>query len=123
MTKISAVLVGKHLRSFAINIDREAIVFTCADGEQITLFCTGDCCSATWIEAIDDETVLQDAMVTAVENIEMPDFGNVVSKHSGDNIEYIAYYGLKITTTKGSAVIDYRNDSNGYYGGSLEVQE
>ena len=33
----------------------------------------------------------------------------------------VAYYGLKITTDNGRAVIDYRNSSNGYYGGSLEL--
>lgn len=31
----------------------------------------------------------------------------------------MAYYGCKITTGKGYALIDYRNSSNGYYGGSL----
>ena len=28
-------------------------------------------------------------------------------------------YGVKITTDKGHIVIDYRNASNGYYGGNL----
>jgi hypothetical protein len=39
------------------------------------------------------------------------------------DVDVVAYYGLKITTETGIAVLDYRNDSNGYYGGSLEVVE
>ncbi len=29
------------------------------------------------------------------------------------------YYGCKITTDKGHIIIDYRNESNGYYGGDI----
>ena len=31
----------------------------------------------------------------------------------------VEFYGLSIKTDKGEIVIDYRNSSNGYYGGSL----
>ena len=33
--------------------------------------------------------------------------------------DVVAYYGCKISTNRGEILIDYRNDSNGYYGGSL----
>jgi hypothetical protein len=33
--------------------------------------------------------------------------------------DVLAFYGCKISTDGGEIVIDYRNDSNGYYGGSL----
>jgi hypothetical protein len=36
-----------------------------------------------------------------------------------ENPEVLAFYGCKISTDKGEIVIDYRNDSNGYYGGNL----
>lgn len=54
--------------------------------------------------------------VRAVEHIDMPDLG------STNEDACIAYYGMKITTEKGRCVIDYRNSSNGYYGGSLELR-
>lgn len=44
----------------------------------------------------------------------MPDLG------TPPDDECIKYYGFKITTSKGHIIIDYRNSSNGYYGGSLE---
>lgn len=48
----------------------------------------------------------------------MPNLGDIPTAYE-PQVECVAYYGLKITTEKGRAVIDYRNDSNGYYGGSL----
>lgn len=56
----------------------------------------------------------------AVEEIEMPNLGNVPTPHR-DHVEEVKYYGLKITTDKGRAVIDFRNDSNGYYGGTIKL--
>jgi len=44
-----------------------------------------------------------------------------VPAESMTSVDEVAYYGLRITTTKGRAVLDYRNTSNGYYGGGLDV--
>lgn len=52
--------------------------------------------------------------VTGVQDIEMPDLGQ-----PDDEYDVVAYYGCKISTNKGDIVIDYRNSSNGYYGGNL----
>ena len=49
----------------------------------------------------------------------MPNLGNVPTEHR-DQVDEVQYYGLKITTERGRAMIDYRNDSNGYYGGWIE---
>ena len=35
------------------------------------------------------------------------------------NYDVLQFYGFKITTTRGVCVIDFRNESNGYYGGEL----
>ena len=46
----------------------------------------------------------------------MPDLGDQPDH------DVMAYYGLGITTEHGTAVVDFRNDSNGYYGGYLLVE-
>jgi hypothetical protein len=90
-----------------------------AEGDDVRLCAEGDCCSTCWIEGIDDTTVLR-GEVLDVEDIDMPDLGNIDgSRFSG--VDEVSYYGLKITTKHGRAVLDYRNSSNGYYGGSLYV--
>lgn len=90
-------------------------VLTCdTDKGVITASCYGDCCSYTWIENIEDSVREYPATVLEVTDIDMPDLGDMEGK------DVVKYYGCKITTDKGVIIIDYRNDSNGYYGGSLD---
>jgi hypothetical protein len=103
-------LVGKTIIKIRIAEDKRALLFI-TDGGEIIVRADGDCCSDTWIEHIELPTL--PAKVASVEDIDMPDLG------SPSEYECIQYYGCKITTDKGVMVIDYRNESNGYYGGSL----
>jgi len=107
MTKF---LVGKTINGIKVASDKKAILFECADGSHLAK-ADGDCCSSTWVEHI--EVPDFPCTVTGVEDIEMPDLGSP----GEDGV--IAYYGCKISTDRGEIVIDYRNESNGYYGGNL----
>ncbi len=112
------VLVGKVITKVEVEKGREAIRFTLAEGEPIIAYTVGDCCSYTWLEGV--EMVALPAKVLDVEDIEMP----AVEPHRGQNgpdgTDCVQFYGLKITTDQGHMVVDYRNDSNGYYGGELK---
>jgi hypothetical protein len=112
-------LLNKVLTNILISQDRLALKFV-TEGEEIVAQCDADCCSYTWIEHV--ETCSLPATVTAVEDIELPEQG-ADGKQGGVNgpssTDAVAFYGLRITTDKGYIIIDYRNDSNGYYGGSL----
>lgn len=103
-------LVGKKLASIQISSDREALRFICEDGEVIAR-CDADCCSHTWVEAIENSASLP-AVVVSVEDIDL-------NTDADDQAGELAFYGCKITTDRGHIVIDYRNESNGYYGGNL----
>ena len=84
-----------------------------------------DCCSDTWIESVVEESALVGYTILKVENLELADAANNF-EHSSlkDKLEEeMAFYGLAITTERGKCVIDYRNSSNGYYGGSLEITQ
>ena len=54
--------------------------------------------------------------VTNVEAVDVPDLGDLPDH------DVMKYYGLGVTTEHGQAIIDFRNDSNGYYGGYLLVR-
>jgi hypothetical protein len=112
------LLIGKTVTALELSQDRETLTLTCADGSTATGITYGDCCSQTWIENIENEEALIGHAITAVEDIEMPSLGDVGTPHHPD-VECVQYYGLRITTTGGICTIDYRNDSNGYYGGDL----
>lgn len=105
------ILVGKTITKIMIADDKQAILFQTTEGD-IKVLVDADCCSSTWIESIELPVNGFPALVLEADDILMPDLGN------GD-AECISYYGFKIKTDKGDVIIDYRNESNGYYGGSL----
>lgn len=116
---IQKALEGVTITAVGVDSDGEHITFTIEGQPPVVLETEGDCCSYTWIESLDAPDALI-GTVQSVEDIAMPDLGSIgTEKHTGVNC--VAYYGLKIITNKGICVIDYRNDSNGYYGGSLRV--
>lgn len=107
------MLVGRTILQIQLAADREAIRFVTDQGEVIAR-CDADCCSHTWIEHIEFPALGFPALVISAEdlNLDKPD--------SWDDGDCISFYGFAIRTDKGDMVIDYRNSSNGYYGGSLE---
>ena len=108
-------LVGKTLTGVKLAKDKEAILFQTTEGD-IVAQCDGDCCSSTWIESIENTIRSFPAVVLVASDIED---GLPETIENDSNYECLQFYGFKVDTDKGVLVIDYRNSSNGYYGGSL----
>lgn len=106
------ILVGKTLNGLKLADDKKAILFV-TDAGDIVVRCDADCCSHTWVEHIEQPALGFPAKVLAVDDLDMP-YGSEET-NNGE----LKFYGCKITTDKGEIVIDYRNESNGYYGGNL----
>ena len=107
----SDILVGRTILSAKVSDDNSSIVLETDQGEVIG-DCYGDCCSQTWIEHL--ETPAQFPMkVAAVNEVYIEereiDYAHVKSYHT----DIIAPNGERLR-------IEYRNSSNGYYGGSIE---
>lgn len=115
--EIRDALLGKTITAYQLSQDSSSITFTLLGHNPVTLQTEGDCCSVTWIESIDTPDNLL-GVVTGVEHIDMPKLGDIKTTKCLSP-QHIQYYGLRITTTKGTTVIDYRNNSNGPYGGRL----
>ena len=72
------------------------------------------CCSQSWIESIEGkEDIIGNEIINIIEH-------NLPSEDTSDN-ELLQFYNYEIITSQGSCVIDFRNSSNGYYGGSLDL--
>lgn len=106
-------LIGKKVTAVFLAEDGGAIKFDVDGGETIIARADGDCCSRSWIEYVETPENLL-GTVAAVEDLEL---GKPDEEKDGDVIQF---YGCKISTERGSSTLDYRNASNGYYGGSLE---
>jgi len=114
-------LIGKRVMEYKLTADHQILILFFIDGTHALLEVDEDCCSHSWIESLDLPNNLF-GTISKVEDIPMPDLGNInTEKHK--KVACVKYYGLKITTNRGSCVIDYRNDSNGYYGGSIYLRK
>ena len=121
-------LIGKVIRAVFLASDGAAIRFDLEGGESLIVRADGDCCSHSWIEEVQNVEQLIGTAVVSVEDVDLPEptktptkseYGGEVENRYGHYEEEMQYYGCKITTQKGYALIDYRNSSNGYYGGNL----
>ena len=123
LPRVQAALLGQTVSSVRLEWDTVGyekgptrLIFETLTG-PVVLLAEGQCCSISWFESIDDPAALL-GTIHAIHHLDLP------HRDSPDNEDEAsrAYYGLKISTEKGSAVIDYRNDSNGYYGGYVIVE-
>lgn len=103
--------VGHVILGVQIAADKSALRFDTDKGEVVAC-AEAECCSTTWIEDVSLPALGFPATVTKVSDLAMP--------ASIEREDYLLqYYGYQIETTSGNLMIEYRNESNGYYGGSL----
>jgi hypothetical protein len=124
--------VGKKIESIVLNEGESVITFTFEGGLKRRLGVEGDCCSQSWIEHLEMPNDVKGATILSVDEPEMPSWDNhkcVGEDYSLSDEEnkaqgrcghdVLAVYHTRFRTDRGDIVLEYRNDSNGYYGGSL----
>jgi len=93
-------------------------------GGTLCVEAMGDCCSESWFADLTGLSALLEAPVTRVVELEMPEsVGDHEFRDERTRQEWDQVYGYRIETPAGSATLSFRNSSNGYYGGWLEVRE
>jgi hypothetical protein len=105
------LLIGRNCLS--MKYDTESITFD-LDNERLDYIAVGDCCSSSYIESIDDESVFDDSVILEV-SVESGQAEEV------DEFDIHKWTFYKFKTTKGYATLSFRNESNGYYDGYLEL--
>ncbi len=110
-------LKGKTIKEILVEDDRETLMFILDPQEKIEFQAVGDCCSDSWIEHYDH--IKEPATIIEFVEIDIPaSFESKPSEHNkGEDV--MEYYFYELKTDKGSFMIEMRNSSNGYYGGSL----
>lgn len=96
----------------SVEPSEDLIVLRLEDGRTVRLGLDGDCCSKSFFESPKEFEELVGETITSFEERE--------TGHSTGAEE--KYYCLWVTTDKGQHTFDWRNESNGYYGGSLSVE-
>lgn len=110
-------LLGKIIKEIKFLEEGKFCLFEIADGTELKYEASGDCCSHSYFSDIIDKRIMLGAEVLQVIEKEERD---VLPKKDEDHVVLYAY---TIKTSKGYGDIEFRNDSNGYYGGFCRLIE
>lgn len=113
------VLEGKVIQALIMDSDKVQIAFITDQG-RYNFFCEADCCSESWINHVADIDVLLGHKVNEVESIDMFGLLQVTPEPTRQECDQVMFHRLH--TDKGICVLEFRNSSNGYYGGWLTEQ-
>ena len=121
-------IIGKKILKFIVNEDKEHFLINFIDGTIVSYAVFGDCCSYSWIEHVTIPDDINGAEILEVKEPEMPPYDNHECKpNTGEDAygnecghDHLQFYHVAFETSKGTIILEYRNNSNGYYGGYLE---
>jgi hypothetical protein len=123
-------LIGKIIDKLELNTQSDEFTITFTDGLYIKFGAEGDCCSHSWIEHLEAPNDVQGAIILDVSDGGSVAWDNHECEEGKNEWGYIAHtcghdclrvYNTRFDTDKGSVILEYRNDSNGYYGGNLTL--
>ncbi len=111
-------MLNRKLDSVELNPARNVITFTFQDGFERSFGVEGDCCSFSWIEHLETFGDVRGATLLSVD-----DSAPITQDHdehdSANGGDCISVYNTAFKTDRGEIILEYRNSSNGYYGGYL----
>lgn len=123
-------LIGETVQRILLDKRKSAIRFECLSGKTVNYSCDGDCCSFSWIEHMEGVSALIGAKVIGYESVDIDHVlptgeygGGSVKDEHGESHDCLQFYGYKLMTVWGHFLMEMRNSSNGYYGGSLDYRE
>lgn len=108
-------LLNKTITEVFIDKNLQAYLLVKTTEGDFLYEAVGDCCSKSYFAEILGVGNVLNEKVVEVEDIEL----GVGDPKDGE--DHVQVYGIKLKTqNNGSMLVIFRNDSNGYYGGSLE---
>jgi hypothetical protein len=112
-------VIGATVKEIAAKKDFVGLVLD--TGQTLRLSLDGDCCSRSYFTDTDQFLELVGAKIQGIEERrgESKDGLNEAAMADEYAPEDIKWYFLVFVTNKGHVTIDWRNDSNGYYSGSI----
>lgn len=112
-------LLNKVIKKIFISEGESHIKFILSDNSEMIYVTDADCCSETWFSDFTGIDCLINQEILEVEELLLPINKLLLAQRSRQ--EYDELYGYCFKTQKGYATLEYRNSSNGYYGGSCSL--
>lgn len=122
-------LVGKRVLAVSVNENRDNAEVSTDSGEHYNFILRGECCSSSYYTADAQWQELVGAKVLRIEDRSSDQYmrGEQVERVSewagAQETEHLLWYFLVFVTDRGYFTIDWRNDSNGYYSGWVELDK
>lgn len=111
-------MLNRKLASVELDKSRDRITFKFQDGFERSFGVEGDCCSHSWIEHLELPGDIVGATL-----LDVNDSAPITQDHDEhdeqEGGDCISVYNTVFKTDRGEIVLEYRNSSNGYYGGYL----
>jgi hypothetical protein len=107
--------VGLKVEAVTANPERAIVKFH--NGRVLTLELEGDCCSHSYFQDPSQFSELQDSIIIEIESRHQQRDGNKYESTPSD--DSVSWHFLVFKTSRGHVDIDWRNDANGYYDGSV----
>lgn len=109
-------LVGRTINAIQIDDAEQHYLAFGTDSGRIIYVAEGDCCSESWFYHILGVDNLLGQTVLETESCYLGEPEDGFSRQESDKL-----YSIKLRTARGYADIEFRNSSNGYYGGYLDI--
>ena len=116
MDDVLEVLVGSTVQELLLSQDATEMTFVTDKGD-FSFYCDADCCSESWINHINFVDALLGGTVITTDAVDMHSALGVEPEATRQEVDQVLLH--RVTTDKGVCVIEFRNSSNGYYGGWL----
>ena len=115
--KLEDALVGRKVLDVMMNPECTFVRFITDQGD-LDYFCFADCCSESWINHVNSLDELIGGTVKSVDAVDLYTALGVEPEPTRQECDDVLTY--RIFTEKGVCSMEFRNSSNGYYGGSLD---
>lgn len=112
-------LVGRTVHGVLTDPDKVHWRFV-TDAGNVDYYCAADCCSESWINHVSDLDALVGGKVLEVESVDLFSMLGATPEPTRQDVDEVMFH--RIATDKGVCVFEFRNSSNGYYGGSFDEE-
>lgn len=109
--------VGAMILSIWIDSERQYLLIKTNRGDY-NFNAVGDCCSRSWFEHITGICNVIGAIVLDIPELRPEE----ISRENIKEFDVLQNYQTKLKTNRGELFIEFRNESNGYYGGWLSFE-
>lgn len=103
-------IIGKTITAALLSDENTTLTLMTDTGKHLVFHADGDCCSESWIEHMTEPKY-----PAKILDIVDADLGEC----DGTRQECDKMYSTTFKTDQGNLEVEYRNSSNGYYGGAL----